>query len=190
MDVDLIYVASIIVAILFLAIAVFQILLSLGYPLGEFAMGGYYKVLPKKLRIVSVANALILLFMGFVFLKHTNVLTGLDFLSTNILVWIITIFLGLNTIANLISRSKKERFRYDTIIRFYFHIMFSYCFIIGLFNRGVSSITETAKLKLSLFYLADSNNLYEQSLIKRQRTRGCYIDRNCKKAFHSRVKGL
>ena len=110
MEADFIYVSAIIVAILFVSIAVFQVLLSLGYPLGEFTMDGYYKVLPKILRIASVANALILLFMGFVFLQHTNVLIGLDFLSTNILVWVITIFLGLNTIANLISRSKKERY--------------------------------------------------------------------------------
>jgi hypothetical protein len=78
--------------------------------IGEYAMGGYYKVLPKKLRIVGVINAIILLFMGFVFLQHTDVLYGLHFLPTNILVWVFTIFLGLNTIANLISRSKKERF--------------------------------------------------------------------------------
>ena len=110
MEVDSIYIASIIVAILFVSIAVFQVLLSLGYPLGEYAMSGYYKVLPKKLRITSIVNALILLFMGFVFLQHTNVLSGIDFLSTNILVWVITIYLGINTIANLISRSKKERF--------------------------------------------------------------------------------
>ena len=109
MEADFIYISSIIVSILLMSIAVFQVLLSLGYPLGEFAMGGYYKVLPKKLRIASVANALILLIMGFVLLQHTNVLIGVDFLSTNILVWVITIFLGLNTIANLISRSKKER---------------------------------------------------------------------------------
>ena len=32
-------------------------------------------------------------------------------------------------------------------------------------NGGVSLRTGTAKLKLSLFYLADSNNLYEQSLV-------------------------
>ena len=106
---DFVYTASIIVAVFCMSVAVFQVLLSLGYPFGEFAMGGYYKVLPKKLRIVSAVNALILIFMGFVFLLHTNVLNGLDFLSTNILVWVITIFLGLNTIANLISRSKKER---------------------------------------------------------------------------------
>jgi len=57
MELDFIYISSIIVAISFLSIAVFQVLLSLGYPLGEYAMGGYYKVLPKKLRIVSVGNA-------------------------------------------------------------------------------------------------------------------------------------
>ena len=42
MEVDSIYIAAIIVAILFTSIAVFQVLLSLGYPLGEYAMGGYY----------------------------------------------------------------------------------------------------------------------------------------------------
>ena len=128
MEVDFIYVASIILAILFLAIAVFQVLLSLGYPLGEFAMGGYYKVLPKKLRIASVANALVLLCMGFVFLQHTNVLVGLDFLSTNLLVWVITIFLGLNTIANLLSRSKKERLVMTPLSGFTFLL----CFFIAL----------------------------------------------------------
>ena len=110
MEAEFLSASSFIVAILFVSIAVFQVLLSLGFPLGEFAMGGYHKILPKKLRIASAANALILLFMGFVFLQHTNVLNGMDFLSTNILVWVITVFLGLNAIANLISRSKKERF--------------------------------------------------------------------------------
>ncbi|MBY0155669.1 hypothetical protein AADC60_15685 [Cytobacillus pseudoceanisediminis] len=106
---EFVYLLSIIVAIMFISISFFQVLLSLGYPLGEYAMGGYYKVLPKKLRIVSVINAIILLFMGFVFLQHTDVLSGFDFLPTNILVWVFTIFLGFNTIANLISRSEKER---------------------------------------------------------------------------------
>lgn len=107
---DFVYLSTIIVTIMFVSIAIFQVLLSLGFPLGEYAMGGYYKVFPKKLRIASVVNAMILLFMGFVFLQHSNVLNGVDFLSTHILVWVITIFLGLNTMANLISRSKKERF--------------------------------------------------------------------------------
>ncbi|RKL65877.1 hypothetical protein CR203_18685 [Salipaludibacillus neizhouensis] len=125
---DFIYISSVIVAILFVSIAVFQVVLSLGYPFGEFAMGGYYKVLPKKLRIVSAVNTLILLFMGFIFLQHTNVINGLNFLSTNILVWVITIFLGINTIANLISRSKKERFLMTPLSG----ITFIFCLFIAL----------------------------------------------------------
>ncbi|WP_137789101.1 hypothetical protein [Bacillus sp. E(2018)] len=109
MATEFVYFSSIIVAIMFVSISVFQVLLSLGYPLGEFAMGGFYKVLPKKLRILSIINAIILLFMGFVFLKHTNVLYGFSFFPTNTLVWFITIFLGINTITNLLSQSKKER---------------------------------------------------------------------------------
>ncbi|SFB08035.1 hypothetical protein SAMN04488072_106238 [Lentibacillus halodurans] len=109
MEVDFVYISSIIVAIMFVFLAIFQVLLTLGYPFGEFTLGGYYKILPKKLRIVSAVSALILLFMGLVLLKHSNVLNGLDFLPTNILVWIIIISLGLMTLANLISQSKKER---------------------------------------------------------------------------------
>ena len=111
MEVDFIFISSIVVAILFVSIAVFQVLLSLGYPLGEFALGGYHRVLPKALRIVSAVNALILLCMGFVFLQHTNVIPiEWNFLPTDLLVWIFTVFLGINTIANLASKSKKERF--------------------------------------------------------------------------------
>ncbi|MGM7685102.1 hypothetical protein ACSVDA_23635 [Cytobacillus sp. Hm23] len=110
MDGDIFYILSIIVTIMFAFIAVFQVLLALGVPLGEFAMGGFYKVLPKKLRIISFINAIILLFMGVVFLQHTNFLNIFNFLPTNILVWVITVYLGLNTIKNLISKSKKERY--------------------------------------------------------------------------------
>ncbi|WP_214484824.1 hypothetical protein [Bacillus sp. SM2101] len=110
MDGDIFNILSIIVTILFVSIAVFQVLLAIGLPLGEFAMGGFYKILPKKLRIVSAINAVILLFMGIVFLQHTDLLNIFNFLPTNILVWVITVYLGLNTIGNLISRSKKERY--------------------------------------------------------------------------------
>lgn len=109
MGVDVIFIITIIVAIIFLSIAVFQVLLSLGYPLGEFAMGGYFKVLPKKLRMISAVNAIILLLMAFVFLVDSKVIIAYTFLPTNILVWAITIFLALNSIANLMSQSKKER---------------------------------------------------------------------------------
>jgi hypothetical protein len=93
-------------------------------------MGGYHKVLPKNSRIVSAVNALILVFMSVVFLQHTDVLTGFHFLSTNIIVWAFTIFLGLNTIANAISRSKKERF----IITPVSGLAFLLCLFIAIFH--------------------------------------------------------
>ncbi|WP_245864573.1 hypothetical protein [Terribacillus aidingensis] len=51
MEFGLVFISLIVVAVMFVSISVFQVLLSLGYPLGEYAMGGYYKVLPKKLRM-------------------------------------------------------------------------------------------------------------------------------------------
>lgn len=114
--------------VLSISIAVFQVLLALGLPLGEFAMGGYYKVLPCKLRVVSTINAIILLFMGVVFLQHTNVINIFHVLPTNILVWVITVFLGFNTIANLLSRSTKERYVMTPLSS----IAFILCFMISL----------------------------------------------------------
>ncbi|RAR43865.1 hypothetical protein [Paenibacillus sp. MDMC362] len=128
MEESMLYLLSIIVTFMFISIAVFQVLLALGLPLGEFAMGGYYKVLPYKLRVVSAINAIILLVMGVVFLQHTNVINIFNVLPTNILVWVITVFLGFNTIANLISRSTKERYVMTPLSS----IAFILCFMISL----------------------------------------------------------
>jgi hypothetical protein len=128
METGFVNILSIVVAIMFVFISIFQVLLFLGYPLGEYAMGGLYRVLPKKLRIVSIINAIILLFMGLVFLQHTNVLNSFNFLPTNILVWVITIFLGLNTITNLISQSKKERFIMTPLSSIVFSYVYSYLY--------------------------------------------------------------
>jgi hypothetical protein len=116
-----IQIAAVISAVIFLGIAIFQVLLSLGYPLGEATMGGYHKILPNRLRVASAFSAMILLFMGFVFLQHAKVIsTGANFVSTNILVWVITGYLALNTVANLASKSKKERLIMTPISSFAF----------------------------------------------------------------------
>lgn len=110
MENNLVPISSIIVAIIFVFLAIFQELLTLGFPLGEFTLGGYYKILPKKLRTISAISSLILLFMAIVVLKHAKIFNGLDFLPTSILMWIITIALSLMTLANAISQSKKEKY--------------------------------------------------------------------------------
>ncbi|MDR9415859.1 MAG: hypothetical protein RI564_06215 [Gracilimonas sp.] len=45
---------------------VFQLLLSLGYPLGQFAWGGSHKILPTKLRIGSFISTLFFAFSVFI----------------------------------------------------------------------------------------------------------------------------
>lgn len=103
-------VLSIAVSVIFLLIAVFQALLALGFPFGEYALGGYHKVLPKKLRYVSLVNAVILLIFTWVFFIHASILESTWSLPTGGIVFGIAIFLALNSIANLLSASKKERY--------------------------------------------------------------------------------
>ena len=106
----MVQIAAIIVAVISSGIAIFQVLLFLGLPLAEYSWGGKYQgVLPMKMRIISLPSALLLVFFGFIFLVHSKVLSVGFFLPTNIFVIFITIFMGLNTLGNLFSKSKKER---------------------------------------------------------------------------------
>ncbi|WP_308637352.1 hypothetical protein [Paenibacillus silvisoli] len=103
-------IAASIGAALLAAIAIFQILLLAGAPLGEYSWGGKHTgVLPPPQRWMSLPAAIILCLMGFVLLIHTNVLSVDAFTSTRGFVWGITIFLGLNTLGNAASKSRKEK---------------------------------------------------------------------------------
>ncbi|MET3575604.1 hypothetical protein ACFFIY_06100 [Bhargavaea ullalensis] len=113
---------------IFVGVAVFQVLLSLGRPLGEYAMGGYHKVLPGKLRLVSSINAAILLLMGFIVLQHAGLISGGSFFANDLMMWGITAFLGLNTAANLASRSHKEK----RVMAPVSAIAFALCLIVAL----------------------------------------------------------
>ena len=60
---------AIIGAFLFFVIAVMTALVAFGLPYGEFTMGGQYKVLPKKLRIIAVVSVAVQLFAKIILLK-------------------------------------------------------------------------------------------------------------------------
>ena len=107
---ELIHAAGIVVASISSGIAIFQVFLYLGFPLAEYSWGGKYKgVLPKQIRMLSLVSALLLILFSLIFLIHSKVLTVTFYLPTNILAIIITIFMGLNTLGNLVSKSNKER---------------------------------------------------------------------------------
>ena len=82
----------------------FQILLALGFPLGIAAWGGEYKVLPGKLRLASVASALV---FGVAHTMLLVFLTGNRWLTDAYPLFAL-IFL-LSTFANINSKSRWER---------------------------------------------------------------------------------
>ncbi|HIW32221.1 MAG TPA: hypothetical protein IAA29_05475 [Candidatus Paenibacillus intestinavium] len=111
MDEIYVHAAAITIAVLFGIIAIFQLLLTLGLPLGELTMGGVHKgKLPIKHRLISFVSIFILILFGLVSLYHANVMTfGFNFDISPIFIWGITAYLGLNTIANYFSKSPKEK---------------------------------------------------------------------------------
>ena len=91
--------------------AVFQILLAMGSPLGHAAFGGTHAVLPIRLRAASVISALLFVAAFYVVLARAEVI-GLERESppVRISIWVFTAILGISTLANVASRSRWERF--------------------------------------------------------------------------------
>lgn len=132
METQYIQIAAIIGTVILTGVAIFQILLLLGFPLGEYSWGGRHKgVLPPIFRWMSLPSAILLLFMGFVLLIHTKVVSiSGTLIPTHIWVWIITIFLGLNTLGNLASKSRGEKLVMTPLSG----ITFVSCLVVSIFG--------------------------------------------------------
>lgn len=98
-------------AVLLLIVAVMEVLLIFGLPLGEFTMGGRYKVLPPMFRIFAASSILLQVFGAMIILQ------GGGFFSmwfaekvTKIICFVFSGFFAVNTVMNLISPSKKEKY--------------------------------------------------------------------------------
>lgn len=104
-------VISIIGAVLLLAVAVMEILLIIGLPLGEFTMGGRYKVLPPLYRIFAASSVILQLFGAAMILQGGGMMNM--WFAGNVIKIICFVFAGffaVNTVMNLISPSKKEKY--------------------------------------------------------------------------------
>lgn len=102
---------AIIGASTFAIVIVLSILIICGLPLGELTMGGQYKVFPKKLRIVLVAQLILQIFFEVIILQMDGFIP-LWFSGnvTKIIGIIMAVYLSLNTVMNFISKSKKEKY--------------------------------------------------------------------------------
>ena len=102
---------SIIGAGAFSIVIILSILIICGLPLGELTMGGQYKVFPPKLRIVLVIQLILQVFFVLIILQMGEIIPLLfSYNVTKIIGIVMAIYLSVNTVMNLISKSKKEKY--------------------------------------------------------------------------------
>ena len=102
---------SILGAVLFGVIAIMTVLVACGLPLGEFTMGGQHKTLPKKFRIVAVISFAVQVFAMVIVLQAGGFISlWLSFKATKYICFFFAAYLSLNTIMNIISKSRKEKY--------------------------------------------------------------------------------
>ena len=104
-------ISSITGTVLLLAVAVMEILLIIGLPLGEFTMGGRYKVLPPLYRIFAVSSVILQLFGAAMILQSAGLMNmWFSDKIVKIICFVFAGFFAVNTVMNIISPSKKEKY--------------------------------------------------------------------------------
>ena len=96
--------------IILVFLAIFQLLLIAGLPLGQFVWGGRHEVLPTHLRIGSALSIALYLVFALLVLERaelTSFISSASFIG--VAVWVLTGYFTLGVIMNGISRSRSER---------------------------------------------------------------------------------
>lgn len=102
--------SSMLGTILFGVIAILTLLVTFGLPLGEFTLGGKYKILPPKMRIASGISFFIQLFALVIILQTGGIITsGIPFNIARGICFFFAAYLSINVIMNFLSKSKKEK---------------------------------------------------------------------------------
>ena len=94
--------------ILLAALAVFQIALAAGAPLGHLAWGGQHRVLPARLRVASAVNVVLYAVIAWLIGRAAAVASEPGD-STHAAAWVLTAFFGVGVLMNAVSRSRAER---------------------------------------------------------------------------------
>ncbi|MCH4889858.1 hypothetical protein EZV73_19905 [Acidaminobacter sp. JC074] len=98
-------------SIIFFIISIVYILVALGKPLGEYVMGGKDKLVAKNMRIVILVSVLVQWFAILILLQTAGILPLIfSALVTRRICIFLSVYLSINVLMNLFSRSKKERY--------------------------------------------------------------------------------
>ena len=102
---------SILGAVLFGIITIMTVIVACGLPLGEFTMGGQHKILPKKFRVMAAISVAIQIFAMIIILQAGGFIPlWLSFKVTKYICFFFAAYLSLNTIMNMLSKSRKEKY--------------------------------------------------------------------------------
>lgn len=102
---------AIVGASVFSIVIILSFLIICGLPLGELTMGGQYKIFPKKLRIILVAQLILQMFFVITILQIGGFIPlWFSYNITKVICIIMAVYLSLNTLMNLVSKSKKEKY--------------------------------------------------------------------------------
>lgn len=96
--------------VILLLLAVFQLALVVGAPLGRFAWGGQHRVLPARLRIGSAVSILIYALIDVIAWDRVGAITVLPEGFSTVAMWVVFAYFVLGIAMNAVSRSKPERY--------------------------------------------------------------------------------
>jgi hypothetical protein len=103
-------ITSLLGSALFSIVLVLYILLALGFPYGEYAMGGKHRILPGKERIICIISVIVQTFSILILLQGGRILRfGFSDKLTNLFCYFFAVYLSFNVFINLLSKSKKEK---------------------------------------------------------------------------------
>lgn len=109
--------AAILATVILGLLAVFQLALIAGAPLGHFAWGGQLRVLNLRLRIGSAVSILLYALIAAVLLERAGVSYLFDAATfVQVAAWVIFGYFMLGILMNAISRSKAERFTMTPVV--------------------------------------------------------------------------
>ncbi|MCW5713522.1 MAG: hypothetical protein KIT43_03260 [Bauldia sp.] len=109
-------VAAIAATIVLAALAVFQLALALGAPIGRFAWGGGHERLPTRLRVGSAVSIVLYAIFAAILLDRAGVIDVIPDGASRVAAWVLTGYFVLGIAMNAISRSRSERFVMTPIV--------------------------------------------------------------------------
>ncbi|KGH45132.1 membrane protein [Modestobacter caceresii] len=102
-------VAAVVGVVLLGCLAVFQVSLIAGAPLGRFAWGGQHVVLPTALRIGSAVSLVLYGLFAALILQVAGALDVLPRGVADVAIWVLTAYFAVGVLMNAVSRSVPER---------------------------------------------------------------------------------